>query len=76
MEKYSFIKDFIGANTYEDFKDYSRKVVPIGTVILAILVLLSRFVYSDFICNILNFVTGTSLLFVVYIISILRYSKL
>lgn len=65
--KQSFISNIVGRDVYCDFKDYAKIVVAIGTCILAIPLLLSQFVHWGFISSLLNLVTGTSLLFIVYI---------
>lgn len=67
VEQKSFLSNLIGKNTYSDLKDWAKIIVPVGTVILAILFLLSQFVYWKIVSGLLSLVTGTSLLFIVYI---------
>jgi len=63
----SFISNLLGRKNYEDFKSYAKVIVPIGTIILVILLVLSLFVHWGFVSSLLNLVTGTSLLFIAYI---------
>lgn len=65
--KQSFLSNIIGRNTYNEFKGYAKIIIALGTCILAIILLLSFFFHWGFISRLLNLVTGTSLLFIVYI---------
>lgn len=65
--KKSFLSNLLGPDTYDTLNNYAKKIVPICTGFYIILFTLTFFVYWDFISTLLNYVTGTSLLFVVYI---------
>lgn len=65
--KQSFLSNILGKNTYDEYKGYSKLVIAIGTCVLLLLLALSNFVYWGFVSSLLNFVTGTSLLFIAYV---------
>lgn len=65
--KQSFLSNIIGRNTYDEFKGYAKKIIAIGTCVLAIIYLLSYFFHWGFISSLLNLVTGTSILFIAYV---------
>lgn len=69
--KQSFISYIIGRNTYDEFKRNAKIIIAIGTCILAIVILLSFFFHWGVISSLLNLVTGTSLLFIVYIAALI-----
>lgn len=52
---------------YEECKGYAKIIVPIGTIILAIMFTLTNLVYWEFLSSLLNIVTGTSIFFWIYI---------
>ena len=65
--KQSFLSNIIGRNTYDKFKGYAKVIIAIGTCVLAIVLLLSIFFHWSFISSLLSLITGTSLLFIIYI---------
>ena len=65
--KQSFLSNIIGRNTYDEFKGYAKVIIAIGTCVLAIVLLLSIFFHWSFISSLLSLITGTSLLFIIYI---------
>lgn len=67
--KQSFLSNIVGRDTYDVIKGFSKAIVLIGTGILAILLGLSCICHYGFVCKLLNLVTGTSLLFVGYVIA-------
>ena len=69
--KQSFISNLLGKNNYDEFKGIAKIVIAIGTCILAILLLLTNFFHWGFLCTLLNYVTGSSLLFVAYIAALI-----
>lgn len=69
--KQSFISNTIGGDTYKQFKDYAKIIVPIGTCLLAIIFGISLFVHSGFINWFLQLLSGTSLLFIAYIAALI-----
>ena len=71
--KKSFISNLIGKNLYDELKDYSKPIILIGTGILLVLFLLSFFVHWRFVSKLLSLVTGTSLLFLVYIAALIVF---
>ena len=69
--KRSFLSDLIGKKSYDLLKDIAKPIVTIGSCILAVLFLLSLFVHWHFLSSLLNLFTGTSLVFWVYVISLI-----
>ena len=57
---------------YDDLlKPYARIIVAIGTCILCILIGLSTICHFTFISILINLVTGTSILFIIYIVALI-----
>ena len=71
--KKSFLSNIIGKSLYDELKDYAKPIVLIGTVILVVLFLLSFFVHWKFVSRLLNLVSGTSLLFIVYVAALILF---
>ena len=71
--KRSFISYLIGKDLYDELKDYSKPIILIGSGILLVLFLLSFFVHWRFVSKLLSLVTGTSLLFLVYIAALILF---
>lgn len=69
--KQSFLSNILGRSTYDESKGYAKLVIAIGTCILLLLFILSNFVHWGFVSNLLNLVTGTSLLFIAYIAALI-----
>lgn len=67
----SFIKRNIGENTYNDIKQKTRIWIPIASCILGIIILLSFFFHWEALSVIIDLTTGTSLLFIIYIIGLI-----
>ena len=60
-----------GRDTYDTLKSNAKIIVAIGTCTLVIVFTLTYFIQWKFVGTILNLVTGTSLLFVVYIAALI-----
>lgn len=71
VKQQPFLSNLVGQDKYEDIRAFARLIVPIGTIVLIVLFLLSCIVHWDFISTFLGLCTGTSLLFIAYIVSIL-----
>lgn len=71
--KKSFISNLIGKGLYEELKDYSKPIIYIGSGFLLVLFLLSLCVHWRFVSKLLSLVTGTSLLFLVYIAALILF---
>lgn len=69
--KQSFLSNLLGRNNYNEFKDYAKIIIAIGTCILAIVLPLTLFLHWSFISSLLNWFTGTSLTFIAYIASLI-----
>lgn len=69
--KQSFISNLIGQDNYDGFKEIAKIIIAIGTCVLAILFLLTYFFHWGFLSSLLNLVTGTSLLFIAYVTSLI-----
>lgn len=69
--KQSFISNLIGKDVYLDFKEYAKIVIAIGTCILLILFLLTKFFYWEFLSSLLNIFCGSSILFIAYIAALI-----
>ena len=72
MEKQSFLSNLIGKANYHGFKEeYALVIFFIGTGLLAILTPLTFFCYWGILSSFLNLITGTSLLFIVYVAALI-----
>ena len=69
--KKSFLSNLLGRSVYDDLKRYALIIIAAGSCSLAVLFLLSFFFHWVFISRLLNLVTGTSLLFVVYVADVI-----
>ena len=69
--KKSFLSNLIGRDVYDELKRYALIIITIGTCVLAVLLLLSFFFHWSFISRLINLTTGTSLLFIIYIASLI-----
>ena len=69
--KKSFLSLIMGKNTYDEFKGYAKIIVLVGTIILFVLFLLSILVHWRFVSRLLNLVSGTSIIFLVYIAALI-----
>lgn len=69
--KESFLSNILGRNTYDEFKGYARKVAPIGTCVLIILIGLSLVCHYSIISDLLDLTMGTSLLFIAYVFALI-----
>ena len=72
-ETFSFIKDILGKNTYNEFKVYAKQYIPIATVVLIVVLALTYFFHWWLLSRILSIITGTSLIFIVYIIGVVLF---
>ncbi len=70
VETFSFIKKILGQNTYEEYRGYARQYIPVATVVLIVVLALTYFFHWWFLSRILNILTGTSLIFIAYIIGV------
>lgn len=68
---YSYIKKLIGNQNYKEFRGYAKKYIPIATIILVILLVLSQFVHWGIVSWLLNLVLGTSFLFITYLLGVI-----
>lgn len=68
---YSYIKKLIGSQNYEEFRGYAKKYIPIATIILVVLLVLSQFVHWGIVSWLLNLALGTSLLFIAYVLGVI-----
>lgn len=67
----SFISNLIGKDKYDVFKVFAKIIIAIGTCVLAILLLLTHFFHWGFLNTLLYLTTGTSILFIVYVVAII-----
>lgn len=68
---YSYIKKLIGSQKYEEFRGYAKKYIPIATIILVVLLVLSQFAHWGIVSWLLNLALGTSLLFIAYVLGVI-----
>jgi hypothetical protein len=68
--KQSFLSNIIGRETYNKIKSHAKTIIVPGSCILAIILSFSLYFHWGFISNLLNLVTGTSLLCVAYIVAL------
>ena len=72
MEKQSFLSNLIGKANYHGFKEeYALVIFFIGTGLLAILTSLTFFCYWGILSSVFNLITGTYLLFIVYVAALI-----
>ena len=71
VDSRSFLKDIIGRNTYNAIKEMAHAIIPIATCVLVVLWVVSLFVHWSFVRNLLNMTTGTSVIFMVYILGLI-----
>lgn len=69
----SLLSDLLGDELYMTLKKISKPVVVYGSLIVGASLLLSFLFHSSFVCWLLNWFTGTSILFIVYIVALLVY---
>ena len=72
LEKHSFLSNLFGNDIYEKYRPHSMLISIIGTIIIAILFLLSKLVYWKFVSFFVNLFFGYSLIFILYVVSIIR----
>ncbi len=68
VKKQSFLSNLLGEETYENWIGYARIIIAVGTIILLIILGLSIMFHSNIISFLLKLVTGTSLLFIAYVV--------
>lgn len=59
-----------GDDCYDWLKSNARIIVAIGTCILSVLIGLSTICHFGFLCDLVSLVTGTSILFVLYVVAL------
>lgn len=69
--KKSFLSNFLERNIYDELKGYARKVAPIGTCVLIVLIGLSLVCHNSIISDLLDLTMGTSLLFIAYVFALI-----
>lgn len=67
LREESFLSNFLGEESYEDWVDNARIVIAVGTIILLVFLGLSFLFHSNIVSYLLKLVTGTSLLFIAYV---------
>ena len=71
IRSYSYIKKLLGDRTYEEFRGYAKTYIPIATIILVVLLVISQFVHWRIVSWLLNLALGTSLIFIAYILGVI-----
>lgn len=71
IRSYSYIRKILGDRTYEEFRGYAKTYIPIATIILVVLLVLSQFVHLGIVNWLLNVVLGTSLVFIAYVLGLI-----
>ena len=71
IRSYSYIKKILGDRTYEEFRGYAKTYIPIATIILVVLLVLSQFVHWGIVSWLLNLALGTSLIFIAYVLGVI-----
>lgn len=69
--KQSFISNLIGRQNYEDWLEYAKPIVIIGSVILILLFVLSSYFHWTILSYLVNLTYGLSLLFIGFILNII-----
>lgn len=71
IRSYSYIKKLLGDQNYEKFRGYAKTYIPITTIILVVLLVISQFVHWRAVSWLLNLALGTSLIFIAYILGVI-----
>mgnify|MGYP000529218136 FL=1 len=71
IRSYSYIKKLLGDQNYEKFRGYAKTYIPITTIILVVLLVISQFVHWRTVSWLLNLALGTSLIFIAYILGVI-----
>ena len=71
IRNYSYIKKLLGDQNYEKFRGYAKTYIPITTIILVVLLVISQFVHWRTVSWLLNLALGTSLIFIAYILGVI-----
>jgi len=69
--KQSFLSNIIGERTYNEFKGLACLCIPVATIVLVMVFILTRFFYWGFLSSILYLITGTSLIFIAYLFGVI-----
>lgn len=69
-ETYTFLKNIIGRNIYNELKRDTKRYIPVATLVLVVVLVLTHFFHWKILSWILNLITGTSLVFIAYIIGV------
>ena len=69
----SWLKKTIGQETYNNFKGVANRCIPIASIIIIAVIALTQFFYWEWLSWILNLITGTSLIFIVYIVGLVVF---
>ena len=72
MEKHSFLSNLLGNDIYEKYRPHSVLISIIVTIVITILLLLSKLVYWKFVSFFVDLFFGYSLIFILYVASIIR----
>ena len=64
----SYLSNLLGSYTYEEFKEYSKFIVSIGSGSIILLIGLSHFFHSGLLSYLLDLTLGFSLLFIAYVV--------
>lgn len=71
IKSYSYIRKILGDRTYEEFKGYAKTYIPVATIILVALLVLSQFVHWGIVTWLLDLALGTSLVFIAYVLGMI-----
>lgn len=71
IDNMSFLKKLIGRDAYDQGLDIAEVIIPIATVTLVIVFTLTFFVHWSILSAVLNLITGTSIIFVAYLIGVI-----
>lgn len=71
IEKRSFISDLIGRYNYESLMPLAKVITIVGSCLILVGMLLSNFVHWGLVRWLLGMLSGTSLIFVAYLISVM-----
>ena len=71
IRSYSYIKKLLGIRAYEKFRGYAKTYIPIATIILVVLLVISQFVHWRIVSWLLNLALGTSLIFIAYTLGVI-----
>ena len=68
---YSWLRKILGPNTYNETRGLAKKCIPIASLVLVVVFVLSQFVYWNWLSEVVDLLFGGSLIFIAYILGLI-----